>query len=42
MTNTTAPPQIRRAIEDSLPIVEINRLAVQEGNAFKPIFQMHK
>lgn len=31
-----------RAIEDSFPIVEINRLAVPERNAFKPIYQMHK
>ncbi|HNQ22501.1 MAG TPA: DNA methyltransferase [Phycisphaerae bacterium] len=30
------------AIEDSFPIVEINRLAVPERNAFKPIYQMHK
>src|ERR1035437_1570486 len=34
--------QIIRAIEDSFPIVEINRLAVPERNAFKPIYQMHK
>lgn len=33
---------IIRAIEDSFPIVEINRLAVPERNAFKPIYQMHK
>jgi adenine-specific DNA methylase len=32
----------RRAIEESFPIVEINRLAVPERNAFKPIYQMHK
>lgn len=32
----------RWAIEDSFPIVEINRLAVPERNAFKPIYQMHK
>ena len=31
-----------RAIEDSFPIVEINRLAVPERNGFKPIYQMHK
>ena len=31
-----------RAIEESFPIVEINRLAVPERNAFKPIYQMHK
>jgi adenine-specific DNA methylase len=30
------------AIEDSFPIVEINRLAIPERNAFKPIYQMHK
>ncbi len=38
------PPstQVRRAIEDSFPIVEINRLAVPERNSFKPIYQMHK
>lgn len=33
---------MKRAIEDSFPIVEINRLAVPERNAFKPVFQMHK
>jgi len=32
----------RRAIEESFPIVEINRLAVPERNSFKPIYQMHK
>ena len=32
----------RWAIEDSFPIVEINRLAVPERNSFKPIYQMHK
>ncbi len=32
----------RRAIEESFPIVGINRLAVPERNAFKPIYQMHK
>lgn len=31
-----------RAIEESFPIIEINRLAVPERNAFKPIYQMHK
>lgn len=31
-----------RAIEVSFPIVEINRLAVPERNASKPIYQMHK
>jgi putative DNA methylase len=33
---------IPRAIEVGFPIVEINRLAVPERNAFKPIYQMHK
>ena len=33
---------MKRAIEDSFPIVEINRLAIPERNAFKPIYQMHK
>ncbi len=33
---------MRRAIEEGFPIVEINRLAVPERNAFKPIYQMHK
>lgn len=32
----------KRAIEESFPIAEINRLAVPERNAFKPIYQMHK
>ena len=32
----------KRAIEESFPIVEINKLAVPERNAFKPIYQMHK
>ena len=32
----------KRAIEESFPIVEINRLAIPERNAFKPIYQMHK
>ncbi len=32
----------KRAIEEYFPIVEINRLAVPERNAFKPIYQMHK
>jgi putative DNA methylase len=32
----------QRAIEESFPIIEINRLAVPERNAFKPIYQMHK
>ncbi len=34
--------QQKWAIEDSFPIVEINRLAVPERNSFKPIYQMHK
>jgi len=33
---------IKYAIEDSFPIVKINRLAIPERNAFKPIYQMHK
>lgn len=33
---------MKRAIEESFPIVEINRLAVPERNAFKPIYTMHK
>jgi len=33
---------IKYAIEDSFPIVEINRLAIPERNAFKPIYKMHK
>lgn len=33
---------MKRAIEESFPIVEINRLAIPERNAFKPIYQMHK
>lgn len=33
---------MKRAIEESFPIVEINRLAVAERSAFKPIYQMHK
>lgn len=33
---------MKKAIEESFPIVEINRLAVPERNAFKPIYQMHK
>jgi adenine-specific DNA methylase len=32
----------KRSIEESFPIVEINRLAIPERNAFKPIYQMHK
>jgi len=33
---------MKRAIEESYPIVGINRLAVPERNAFKPICQMHR
>lgn len=33
---------MKRADEESFPIVEINRPAVPERNAFKPIYQMHK
>jgi putative DNA methylase len=33
---------MKRAIEESFPIVEINRLVVPERNGFKPIYQMHK
>jgi len=33
---------MKRAIEEYFPIVDINRLAVPERNAFKPIYQMHK
>ena len=33
---------IKRAIEESFPIVEVNRLAEPERNSFKPIYQMHK
>jgi putative DNA methylase len=33
---------MKRSIEEYFPIVDINRLAVPERNAFKPIYQMHK
>lgn len=33
---------MKRTIEEGFPIIEINRLAVPERNAFKPIYQMHK
>jgi adenine-specific DNA methylase len=33
---------VKRAIGESFPIVEINRLAIPERNSFKPIYQMHK
>ena len=42
MNETKAHARVVRAIEDSFPIVEINRLAVPERNSFKPIYQMHK
>ncbi|MGH7320361.1 MAG: DUF1156 domain-containing protein, partial [Candidatus Rokuibacteriota bacterium] len=32
----------KRAIEEGFPIVEINRLTINERNAPKPIYQMHK
>jgi adenine-specific DNA methylase len=32
----------KRAIEESFPIVEINKLSVPERKAFKPIYKMHK
>ena len=32
----------KRAIEESFPIVDVNRLAEPERNSFKPIYQMHK
>ena len=44
-TNSSKPitqNSIKYAIEDSFPIVEINRLAIPERNALKPIYQMHK
>lgn len=40
--NESSKDRIKYAIEDSFPIVEINRLAIPERNAFKPIYQMHK
>lgn len=33
---------MKRAIEEYFPIVDINKLAVPERNAFKPIYTMHK
>jgi adenine-specific DNA methylase len=33
---------MKRAIEEYFPIVDVNRLAVPERNAFKPIYTMHK
>jgi len=33
---------MKRAIEEGFPIVEINRLAMPERNASRPIYQMHK
>lgn len=38
----TKPHTMPRAIEVGFPIVEVNRLAVPERSAFKPIYQMHK
>jgi len=37
-----SPRPPRKAIEEGFPIVEINRLAKPERNAFRPIYQMHK
>ena len=42
MSKMSSIAVVKRAIEESFPIVEINRLAVPERNAFKPIYQMHK
>jgi adenine-specific DNA methylase len=42
MADSNPKIQDRRAIEEYFPIVEINRLAIPERNAFKPIYQMHK
>jgi len=39
---TESKATTKRAIEEYFPIVEINRLAVPERSAFKPIYQMHK
>ncbi len=33
---------MKKAIEEYFPIVEVNRLAIPERNAFKPIYKMHK
>ncbi len=33
---------MKRAIEDSFPIVDINRLAERERHGFMPIYEMHK
>ncbi len=41
-SKTTSAKPKKWAIEDSFPVVEINRLVVPERNAFKPIYQMHK
>ena len=41
-SETAASSDSKRAIEEGFPIVEINRLAEPERNAFKPIYQMHK
>ena len=43
MTDTKDSHKItKRAIEESFPIVEVNRLAEPERNSFKPIYKMHK
>ena len=42
LTVQTETGYVKRAIEESFPIVEINRLAIPERNSFKPIYQMHK
>ncbi|MBW1935301.1 MAG: DUF1156 domain-containing protein [Deltaproteobacteria bacterium] len=42
MADNFSQNSVKYAIEDSFPIVEINRLAIPERNAFKPIYQMHK
>jgi putative DNA methylase len=41
-TDAPGPTRIRRAIEDAFPVADINRLAIPERNAFKPVYQMHK
>jgi putative DNA methylase len=42
LNNRDHGTQGKRAIEVGFPIVEINRLAVPEMYAFKPVYQMHK
>ena len=34
--------KMKKAIEESFPIVEINQLAIPERNAFKPVDKTHK